>query len=353
MGSLAGHVLPGSLFLFLGLWWAFTSIWTHLKIGSATQPRTKSQTGSTNPAVTSFFDYKRNDNLSRKSWLPQPFCTWIPLEPIFKIFAAVVGIIVEAFMDNPTIDGHPKVIWKVYRPYNEGGNLNDLGKLHHITMYGAFLLSGIMDILCLAIKFPRHTSQLFAAMAFWVEGILFYFHTDCRTGLNVQVHFILTTVIFGCAITAMLRMIQATNLNINIAFSFGVILQGTWFIQAGHTLYPPSGKKWDEGSNPCNLTSTTGTANDHHNVTMLVSAYLTWHILGIALGLLLLWVVLSHLVVKSKTWVGLTRRTRGEKLNPCNCVDTEEQERLITDDEAAAVKVRSQTVAMEMKEVQE
>ena len=62
---------------------------------------------------------------------------------------------------------------------------------------------------------------------------------------------------------------------------------------------------------------------------------------------------LSHLVVKSKTWVGLTRRTRGEKLNPCNCIDTEEQERLITGDEAAAVKVRSQTVAMEMKEVLE
>ena len=328
-------------------------MWTHLKIGSGTQKnsRTKSKKESTNPSV-SFLEYKRDHGLSRKSWLPQPFCTRVPFEPILKLLLPFVGIVAEAFMDVHKVDGHPQIEWKVYRLYNENGNLNDLGKPHHITMYSAFLLSGLIDILSLFIKFPRHTSQLFAAMAFWVEGILFYFHTECRSELDVQVHFILTTVIFGCAITAMLRMIQPANLMINIAFTFGVILQGTWFIQVGHTLYPPSGKKWDEGNNPCRSTSVSGTSNDHHNVTMLVSAFLTWHIVGIGLGLLVLWVVL-RLVVKSKICFRLTRRARGQKLQPRNWVDTEEHERLITDDEAGDVKEGSQTVAVEMKEVNE
>lgn len=354
MGSLAGHVLPGSIFLVFGLWWAFISMWTHLKIGSGTQkhPRTKPNKESTKPAVVSFFEYKRDHGLSRKSWLPQPFCVRVPLEPILKLLIPFVGIIAEAFMDVVNVNGHPKIEWKLYKLYDENGNLNDLGKPHHITMYSAFLLSGIIDLLSLVIKFPRHTGQLFASMAFWIEGILFYFHTECRTKLDVQVHFILTIVIFGCAIVAMLRMIQATNLLINIAFSFGVILQGTWFIQIGHTLYPPSGKKWDEGSNPCQSNSISVTSNGPHNVSMLISAFLTWHIVGIALFLLLLWVVL-RLVVKSKVCFRLTRKARGQKLHPRNWVDTEEHERLITDDEAGAIKEGSQTVALEMKEVNE
>lgn len=354
MGSFAGHVFPGSLFLAYGLWWAFVSMWTHLKIGSGSQKqsRTKNKKDTTNPAVVSFFEYKRDHCLSRKSWLPQPFLPRIPLEPILKILLPVAGVIVEAFMDVRKVDGHPKIVWNVYKIYTEDGDLADLGKLQHITMYSAFLLSGIIDVLSLVIKFPHHTSQIFAAIAFWIEGILFYFHTQCRTELDVQIHFILTTVIFACAITAMLRIIQATNFLTNIAFTFGLILQGTWFIQVGYSLYPPSGKKWDEGSNPCHSDSSDSASRDHHNITMLISAYLTWHIVGIALGLLVLWVILS-LVVKSNVCYRLARRTRGQKLHPPrNWVDTEEHERLITDDERGAVKEESQAVAMEMKEVE-
>jgi len=69
-------------------------MWTHLKIGSGTQKhsRTKPNKESTNPAVVSFFEYKRDHGLSRKSWLPQPFCVRVPLEPILKLLIPFVGI---------------------------------------------------------------------------------------------------------------------------------------------------------------------------------------------------------------------------------------------------------------------
>ena len=77
-----------------------------------------------------------------------------------------------------------KIVWNVYKIYTEDGDLADLGKLQHITMYSAFLLSGIIDVLSLVIKFPHHTSQIFAALAFWIEGILFLFphRVSDRTG---------------------------------------------------------------------------------------------------------------------------------------------------------------------------
>lgn len=45
-------------------------------------------------------------------------------------------------------DPNKKIIWKVYHVYDDtDGRVLDQGKLHHITIQGAFLLSGVVDIL--------------------------------------------------------------------------------------------------------------------------------------------------------------------------------------------------------------
>lgn len=336
MGSLAGHVLPGSLFLVYGLWWLFLSLWSHLSGVSSFYKQSKTKREGSTPGVVSFFEYKRDHSLSRRSWLPLPCtCTCrIPVEPIFKIVLSVIGVIAEAFFDVvPDEHGHSRLIATVYKPNDSDA---DFGKLHHITMYSAFALSGIIDIVSLFIKFPKHTSQIFLSLAFWTEGVLFYFHTGGRDALNVQIHFILTVIIFACGIFSLLRILQATNLLINVGLSCAIMLQGTWFIQAGYFLFGPSSKEESQ-------------KEDHHDTIMFVAACFTWHLLSVSLSVLALWVVL-HLVRGSSIKHRLARRRLRARGPTQGWIDTEEQQRLINPQTGPA---NSQSIPVELEPVAE
>ena len=316
MGSLAGHVLPGVIFLIFGINWLILSIITHLKHNTRQQKLSKVKRES-----TSFFKYKHDHGLSRKSYIPLPFCPRIPIEPIIKIILPSIGLVAEFFFD--VVDGH--LVLTTYSAFSEDGTFGSQGKLHHISMYSAFLLSGVIDLVSLCVKLPKHTTQLFLSLAFWVEGILFYFHTGGRTDFNVAVHFILTAVIFFCAVVAMLRMIQTSNLFINMSFSFGVLLQGTWFIQAGFALFPPSGKAWVQETNTVHGHMEDADDESSHNATMFVSACFTWHIMGIALLALVSWVLLRCLLRSKPVFKEGTLKLRTRS----DWMENEEQEKLI------------------------
>ena len=198
MGSFSGHVLPGSFFVLYGIAWIILAMITHLKskTGSTQKKKTKRDQSMINGV--SFFEYKRDIGLSRKSWLPFPCFSLsrIPIEPIIKIVLPFIGIFAEAFLNViKDHEGKSHITGSVYHVYQSDGYLNHLDKLQHITMYGAFVLSGIVDILTTFVKFPHQTSPLFLALAFLAEGLLFYFHTEGRDVANVQIHFILTLVI--------------------------------------------------------------------------------------------------------------------------------------------------------------
>lgn len=324
MGSLAGHVLPGSLFLVFGVWWVLISIWSHLhRVCSSRDSRGKQRRDST---ATTYWEYKQDHDLSRKSWLPQAFCNRFPLEPVVKIILPIIGVIAEAFLDEVSDDeGNRHLVFHVYRVRDDDGSFNNLGKLHHITMYSAFILSGVIDLTSLFIRFPKHTGQVFFSLAFCVEGILFYFHTASGMPLSAQVHGILTAGVFACALFAFLRVFRAMSLLVNIGLASAIIFQGTWFIQAGFILYPP-GKDWrwssSEGEDP-----EEGIDESEHNSRMFVAACVTWHVMGIALFILLVWTGM-HVVLRS----GIRSRRKGPRLRgqAPKWMDTEEQRSLIT-----------------------
>ncbi|XP_041346945.1 transmembrane protein 45A-like, partial [Gigantopelta aegis] len=104
-------------------------------------------------------------------------------------------------------------------------------KIHHITMYGTFLLSGVIDLIALFIRIPPSTTKLFLSLAFFIEALLFWFHANGRDDLNYSVHILLTYVIFSCIMFSALRTWKPNNLFINGGLAFSIILQGTWFIQ--------------------------------------------------------------------------------------------------------------------------
>ena len=256
MGSLGGHVIPGVFFLLYGGWWILASIWLH---------------------VSTIYNLKNrrmgDDNIKSKSYIP--FCCvprW-PIEPVLKIVFPAMGVCMEAFFVTEE-NGHVKA--EVWQMYDEHHQFNGLVKLHHMTMHCCFIISGIVDLLSLCIRYPKHTPQLFLALAFLVEFIVFYFHIDDdRKALDVLVHIFLIFSIACCLMFSLLRMWQATNVLINAGLAVGLTLQGTWLIEIGIVVYGPD--KWE------------GTMNEN----MFLVACFVWHFMSIIIFMFILYTIMK------------------------------------------------------------
>lgn len=298
MGSLAGHIIPGSFFIVYGSLWCLNFLWYHLKTRSALKASGEARTKREKPphsASSSFFEFKRDHDLSRKSWIPFTFSR-IPVEPLMKVLLPALGLIVEAFFDFR----NKHVVISVYSLRDSNGELNGMGKLHHITMYGSFMLSGIMDLLSLCVRLPRQTSMLFLTLAFTVEGLLFYLHTLERDALNITVHSLLAYAIFACVVFSLLRLFSSNNVVINLGLGSSILLQGTWFVQAGYFLF---GGFLDNHS--------SGDNHEHnHRYVMFVAACYTWHLVLIALYNMVIWISLSA-CLRSRILHRRTSRRRG------------------------------------------
>lgn len=263
-------------------------------------------------ASSSFFEFKRDYDLSRKSWIPFTLSR-LPIEPFGKILFPALGLMVEIFFDYVTDDSgerHLKVT--VYSIWDKEGNFNDIAKLHHVTMYGSFMLSGMIDVITLCVKLPRQTSMMFLSIAFAVEGLLFYLHTMGRDMLNVEIHTLLSYVIFACVIFSILRIFSATNLVINLGLGSSILLQGTWFVQAGYFLF---GGFLDKPSvEEVERTVTDMSADEHdssdHKYVMFVAACFAWHLVLVALGNVVVWVAFS-LCLRSRLLHKRNPRRRG------------------------------------------
>ena len=267
MGSFAGHLLPGLSFLVYGLWWMFVSYWQQLANPSRPIAKGKSASGG-----VSYAEFKRETELSRKSYIPQPFWSKVPLEPLSKVILCSVGIIGEGFFDVDQKTGHLYAV--VYQIRNESGDFNNQSKMHHITMYLAFAVSGIVDLIIIFIRVPRNTSKLFFANAFLLEGLLFWFHAHGRADLDLMLHTLLNYSIAACFSFAALRMWQPLNLLVNVGLSFSMMLQGTWFINLGVILYV---QNWD--------------MEDHNNVMFAIASY-SWIIIGVMTFMLIAYVLM-------------------------------------------------------------
>ena len=280
MGSLAGHAISGVFLTLYGLALCFNFTWFHLK--------PKPRSGSTIPRSESpsFFTFAKTRDLSWKSWIPLPF-TWIPIEPLCKIILCAIGIFTEEFLNYRVRNGKRQIVIEVYSIWVSANELNTMAKLHHIIMYGAFVLSGVIDLLVLIIRLPQQTSMLFLSLAFVVEGVQFSLHTMGRDALNIQVHSILTYAIFACAFFSVLRIFDATHVVINLGLSSCILLQGLWFIQAGFIMY---GGFLDEKTA---AEISVGGHPDLHRYLGLAGAIFSVDLILIAVWTVLVWIALS------------------------------------------------------------
>ncbi|CAG0915288.1 unnamed protein product [Notodromas monacha] len=207
MGTLVGHVLPGTLFLIYAIWQTFSVTYRFHK---SKHTRNKF---STTAAYNDF------------SW-----CCKVPVEAIFKMVSASIGIAVESYAATPDL---------FHDPQNS----------QHTTMYAFFFLAGLIDLLIsLGTPVPPDVDYLAMALAFSTEALLFASHTHGRTPLDIEVHQFLNYTLLACVASIILE-ISSTRRRLIVALTriFFIMWHGAWFVAVGLIMYPPKiEEKWDE-----------------------------------------------------------------------------------------------------------
>ena len=222
MGTLLGHLLPGTFFISFSLWWMVSIFRKYFS--SKLDP--KSQMFECTATFTS------------RKW-PN-----IPLEAYVKLLATTAGIVGETITVFKCVDHQ----WKF-------ANLMPNG--HHIMMFSFFALNAIADLATFhKVKcVPKDTDYVTAVIAAGVECYLFSNHLHGRNSLDVKLHTCLVIVILFCAIASLAEMLgNRYDVRYSLFRSCCYLWQGTWFFQAGLILYPPKGFPiWSSDSMTTNM----------------------------------------------------------------------------------------------------
>ncbi|XP_071948486.1 transmembrane protein 45B-like [Antedon mediterranea] len=225
MGTFLGHAAPGSFFFCFSVFW-----------------------------IIQLSYHDNGPSQHNKSALMRRIGR-LPIEGIVIVIFGIVGVIGEmSYPSNKLVligsDGefHSSVEWQ------------------HSTMYTYFALYGL--IMALGRSFLpslKNYEKIFGALAFFIEGLLFYYHVHHREELDVHIHILLVLSIFGCFASVLGEVFSNENRTFVLMRILFTMLQGTWFWMVGIVLYnPPSGEPWDQ--------------DDHKNV-MFVTVAFTWHLL--------------------------------------------------------------------------
>ena len=294
MGTLAGHLLPGTFFILFGTWWGFITSIRYIQSRKNSTRKYLYKSSVAMPCIC----------------LP---CGRTPLESYFKVILAFIAILAEAYTGYK-VRYKPSSEIEMANSKNQSVHVHhhhkrandlvkitsfELGNAQHITMYSAFVLGAIIEIMVhYGVQLPKRIEYAMGIMAFSVEAFLFAFHLHGKQPLDVHVHMFLVYAIVGCIIFVCL---EAYNPN-QVLFTYGrilfIILQGTWFYQVGFMLYPPFDDpvwEWDLKS---------------HRNTMIVTACYCWHLMIIIVGLLIqLWFV-KKIFFDSKKFQNLAKRLK-------------------------------------------
>lgn len=243
MGTLTGHLLPGSFFIVIAIWWSINIFVKYFRSLNVSRSSNSSSSQYANQVSHNPTNFK------------------LPLESTAILLATTFGIIGET--------------WTGFR----GGEfVNIIPNGHHIVMYAFFWLYAIADfcIHCQVGGVPDESNYVLAILAVSVECFLFanHLHDGMRDDNNIQLHTLLVYSIAFCIIASSLealchKKLMALALLRCVAF----LWQGVWFFHLGFTLFPTE------------LPSTAAKHNDHNHHTQMINII---HFLSYLIGCILL-----------------------------------------------------------------
>ena len=217
MGSLMGHLAPGTFFILFALWWIYSIFRKY---------------------YTAKYDPKSNRYENTATFLSQRWPN-IPLEGYLKLLASITGVIGETITGFKWVDNQ----WKFANVIPNGS---------HIIMFLFFVVNAIADLATFykGRHLPKDLDYVFATVAAMCECYLFANHLHGRNNLDVKLHTCLVFVILLCVISSLAEMLgNRHDVRFGLFRSCSYLWQGTWLLQTGIILYPPKGfPSWDHES---------------------------------------------------------------------------------------------------------
>ena len=283
MGTFIGHLIPGVIFIFLGFWWSFLSTFRYIE--------------------------RRNGNLRNNkiydNYSMQVFCgpAWLqklPIESIFKFLLSIFGILFEITTGLIITQSDSSLFNQTFTEMSRSGYHKrqiesaeaytwTIGSdsLQHATMYSAFLIGSIVEILThYKVHLPHRLDYICGILSFSVEALLFKFHSHGVDEIDVLMHTLLILAIYGCAVSSMLEYAKPNQIIFTYGRAVFTFLQGTWFCEASFILYPPVKSlenRWDPN-------------NQMH--LMFITVSFIWNFLFIFISLLLQFIILNFFTKK-------------------------------------------------------
>ncbi|CAI9265658.1 unnamed protein product [Lactuca saligna] len=200
MGTLAGHLVPGSALALLGLWHIINTI--------------KS------------YHHKGPTHFRSSFW--HPFWSSVSklayMELILIIFFSIFSIIMQV-LDYP--------LFSFTFKFN---NFEHATMFLHLLIYSGFTLFSELNNKSDTLF---EVSGILAASVFGQELFLLYYHSTDHVGLEGHYHWLMQLIVFISLLSSLSVTTFRSNFPSSLVLSISVAFQGFWFINMGFMLWVP------------------------------------------------------------------------------------------------------------------